>query len=64
MDFKELRKLYHQELCEKLIHIRKEANKPDFPNNADGSSKIRLSKFRMGCFMAKFYSQSNFIHSN
>lgn len=40
MSIIELRKNYHTELCEKLIRIRKNTAKGDYPNNADGDSKI------------------------
>ncbi len=42
MNIAELRKLYHQELCEKLIRIRKKSDKGAYPNNADGDSKISV----------------------
>lgn len=38
----ELRKNYHNEICDKLIRIRKNSTKGDYPNNADGDSKISV----------------------
>ncbi len=40
MSIIELRKSYHREICEKLLRIRKNSIKGDYPNNADGDSKI------------------------
>jgi len=42
MSIIELRKGYHEELCEKLIRVRKNSEKGDYPNNADGDSKISV----------------------
>jgi len=42
MNIFELRKSYHKEICEKLIRIRKSSKKGDYPNNADGDSKISV----------------------
>jgi hypothetical protein len=42
MDFLELRKRYHDEICKKLLRVRKNAAKGDYPNNADGDSKISV----------------------
>lgn len=43
MTILELRQNYHKELCEKLIRIREEDNKGEYPNNADGNSKISVT---------------------
>ncbi|MEJ2052587.1 MAG: NgoMIV family type II restriction endonuclease [Calditrichaceae bacterium] len=38
----ELRSLYHKEICGKLLRIRRNSIKGDYPNNADGDSKISV----------------------
>jgi len=40
MNIVELRKSYHKEICEKLLRVRRNLRKGDYPNNADGDSKI------------------------
>lgn len=40
MEIARLRKNYHDQLCQYLIRIRKDSVKGDYPNNADGDSKI------------------------
>lgn len=42
MSIIKLRKKYHKEICSKLIRIRKNSIKGDYPNNADGDSKISV----------------------
>lgn len=42
MSIIKLRKNYHKEICDKLIRIRKNSTKGDYPNNADGDSKISV----------------------
>ncbi len=42
MNFSELRRKYHQEICDKLLRIRKSSAKGDYPNNSDGDSKISV----------------------
>lgn len=42
MTITKLRNGYHKEICEKLIRIRKNSDKGDYPNNADGDSKISV----------------------
>jgi NgoMIV restriction enzyme len=38
----QLRKRYHQNICKDLLRIRKNTIKGDYPNNADGDSKISV----------------------
>ena len=38
-----LRDKYHQDIFDKLLRIRKNSRKGDYPNNADGDSKISVS---------------------
>ncbi|MFQ5674860.1 MAG: NgoMIV family type II restriction endonuclease [bacterium] len=38
----QLRKKYHNRICKDLIRIRKDSKKGDYPNNADGDSKISV----------------------
>jgi len=40
MKIAQLRKEYHQIACRELIRIRKDSKKGNYPNNADGDSKI------------------------
>lgn len=40
MNFAQLRQEYHRHICADLIRIRKDVRKGDYPNNADGDSKI------------------------
>ncbi len=40
MTILELRKKYHKEICEKLLKVRRNSEKGDYPNNADGDSRI------------------------
>ena len=42
MNIRKLREEYHREIYEKLIRIRRSAQKGDYPNNADGDSKISV----------------------
>ncbi len=42
MNLADLRKKYHDEICEKLLWVRKDSTKGDYPNNADGDSKISV----------------------
>lgn len=42
MKFSQLRKEYHQRICSDLLRIRKDSKKGDYPNNADGDSKISV----------------------
>ena len=42
MSILELRKNYHKEICKKLNWVRKNSKKGDYPNNADGDSKISV----------------------
>jgi len=42
MNISELRKQYHKSICRDLLRIRKNATKGDYPNNADGDSKISV----------------------
>ncbi len=37
-----LRQSYHKQICQKLIRIKKNPQKGDYPNNADGDSKISV----------------------
>jgi len=38
----ETRKNYHQKICNQLLRIRRNKEKGDYPNNADGDSKISV----------------------
>jgi len=42
MKIVELRKQYHQKICDELLRVNKSAKKGDYPNNADGDSKISV----------------------
>ena len=42
MNIKNLRNDYHKEICDNLLRIRKNPKKGDYPNNADGDSKISV----------------------
>lgn len=42
MSIIKLRKSYHEEICKKLIRVRRNSKKGDYPNNADGDSKISV----------------------
>ncbi len=42
MNTKELRAFYHKEICERLLRVHKNAEKGDYPNNADGDSRISV----------------------
>lgn len=42
MKFAQLRKKYHRRICQDLLRIKKDSNKGDYPNNADGDSKISV----------------------
>lgn len=42
MKFADLRRMYHEAICQKLLRIRKDLKKGDYPNNADGDSKISV----------------------
>ncbi len=42
MTILDLRKKYHEEICKHLLRIRKNSKKGDYPNNADGDSKISI----------------------
>ncbi|NOX18176.1 MAG: restriction endonuclease [Chlorobi bacterium] len=42
MDIQKLRKEYHKNICDNLLVIRKNSSKNDYPNNADGNSKISV----------------------
>lgn len=42
MKIAQLRKKYHNRICKDLIRIRKDSKKGDYPNNADGDSKISV----------------------
>ena len=42
MKFTRLRKKYHDEICKKLLGVKKDRKKGDYPNNADGDSKISV----------------------
>jgi hypothetical protein len=43
MKILDLRKEYHSRLCDELIRIKKDSKKGDYPNNADGDSKISVT---------------------
>lgn len=43
MTILDLRNAYHEEICDKLLRIRKSEQKGDYPNNADGDSKISVA---------------------
>jgi len=38
----ELRKNCHQQICQRLLRIKRNAKKGDYPNNADGDSKLSV----------------------
>jgi len=40
MKWQAFREAYHSDICTKVLRIRKDAKKGDYPNNADGDSKI------------------------
>ncbi len=42
MRMHELRKIYQQEICNRLLQIKKDGKKGDYPNNADGDSQISV----------------------
>lgn len=42
MSILKLRKQYHKNICRDLLRIRKNITKGDYPNNADGDSKISV----------------------
>ncbi len=42
MTLENLRKEYHRQICERLLRIRRNTSKGDYPNNADGDSKISV----------------------
>ena len=42
MKFAQLRQEYHRKICKDLLRIRKDSKKGDYPNNADGDSKISV----------------------
>ncbi|OGU34161.1 MAG: restriction endonuclease [Ignavibacteria bacterium GWB2_35_6b] len=42
MTISKLREQYHKNICRDLLRIRNNANKGDYPNNADGDSKISV----------------------
>ena len=42
MSLIKLRQKYHDEICKRLLRIRQNAKKGDYPNNADGDSKISV----------------------
>ncbi len=42
MDLQDLRKEYHKKICVDLFRIKKNTRKGDYPNNADGDSKISV----------------------
>ncbi len=42
MVLQEIRKKYHQEICKMLLRIRETKEKGNYPNNADGDSKISV----------------------
>lgn len=42
MKIQQIRDEYHRQLCKRLIRVRKNRQKGDYPNNADGDSKISI----------------------
>ncbi len=42
MKLKKLREEYHQKICQKIIRIRENKQKGNYPNNADGDSRISV----------------------
>lgn len=42
MTLYDIRKGYHKKICKQLLRIRKNETKGDYPNNADGDSKISV----------------------
>jgi hypothetical protein len=42
MKIQQIRDEYHRQLCKRLIRVRKNRQKGDYPNNADGDSKISV----------------------
>lgn len=42
MKFSQLRQEYHRRICRELLKIRKDSKKGDYPNNADGDSRISV----------------------
>ncbi|NIA28379.1 MAG: restriction endonuclease [Actinobacteria bacterium] len=42
MTISELRKKYHEQICQDLLRVKKRNNKEDYPNNADGDSNISV----------------------
>jgi hypothetical protein len=42
MKIAQLRQEYHRKICKDLLRIRKDSKKGDYPNNADGDSKISV----------------------
>ncbi|MBN2411782.1 restriction endonuclease [candidate division KSB1 bacterium] len=43
MTISELRKQYHENICKDLLRMNKNTDKGDYPNNADGDSKISVN---------------------
>ncbi|MCG8603742.1 NgoMIV family type II restriction endonuclease [bacterium] len=42
MNFTQLRRQYHLRICKELLRIKADSKKEDYPNNADGDSKISV----------------------
>ncbi|MFQ5639367.1 MAG: NgoMIV family type II restriction endonuclease [bacterium] len=42
MRFAKLRREYHRTICRDLLKVKKDSKKGDYPNNADGDSKISV----------------------
>lgn len=42
MKIEQLRKKFHSQICKELLRIGKDSRKGDYPNNADGDSKISV----------------------
>ena len=42
MNISDIRNKYHKKICNQLLRIRKIKNKVEYPNNADGNSKISV----------------------
>lgn len=42
MTLAEIRKQYHERICQDLLRIKRRASKGDYPNNADGDSNISV----------------------
>ena len=43
MTFEDLRKEYHDAICRDLLRMNKNPHKGDYPNNADGDSRISVA---------------------